>query len=315
MNQAIAFWNLTRRSRFLSVVTYVHLGALVFALAGLALDPRVITGAPAWLKPAKFAISTAVYAVTIAWLIGQITWRPHLARGLGNAIGAVLVIENVIIFAQAERGQASHFNVATALDATLFSIMGVAIACLFAASAVLSFTLFRSAFHEAAWGWALRWGMLISVLGSGMGGLMTQPTSAQTASWKAGNTPDRAGQHSVGGVDGGPGLPLVKWSTEHGDLRVAHFFGLHAIQVLPLAFWFLRRRNVVLIHTLAASYAGLVALLLFQALRGQPLLAPDSLTLGLLTTWAGLSLAAIGLTWSSANHFSQPSALQTKGRA
>jgi len=33
---------------------------LVVALIGLLLDPRVITGAPAWLKPMKFAISISI---------------------------------------------------------------------------------------------------------------------------------------------------------------------------------------------------------------------------------------------------------------
>jgi hypothetical protein len=40
---------------------------------GMLVDPRVITGAPAWLKPFKFAISTAVYSLTLAWIFG---WLP-----------------------------------------------------------------------------------------------------------------------------------------------------------------------------------------------------------------------------------------------
>ena len=40
------------------------------ALVGMLVDPRIITGAPAWLKPFKFAISTAIYSLTLAWIFG-----------------------------------------------------------------------------------------------------------------------------------------------------------------------------------------------------------------------------------------------------
>ena len=81
----------------------------------------------------------------------------------------------------------------------------------------------------------------------------------------------------MGAPDGGPGLPGTGWSREHGDLRVPHFLGLHAMQVLPLLALALGRRRwpettrVRLTLTAAASYALLFALLLWQALRGQPL--------------------------------------------
>ena len=90
-----------------------------------------------------------------------------------------------------------------------------------------------------------------------------------------------AGAHTVGAPDGGPGLPGVGWSREHGDLRVPHFLGLHAMQLLPVISLALRRRNwpeatrVRLIVTAAGSYTALFVVLLVQALRGQSVVDPD----------------------------------------
>ena len=95
-----------------------------------------------------------------------------------------------------------------------------------------------------------------------------------------------AGAHSVGGPDGGPGVPVTGWSREHGDLRVPHFIGLHAIQALALIAvvvgrW--RRSEAVKVRAVfaaAASYASLFLLLLWGALRGQSVAAPDATMLG-----------------------------------
>ena len=84
-----------------------------------------------------------------------------------------------------------------------------------------------------AFGWALRLGLIIAMVGMGEGFLMTNPTAQQLAGWQAGEAVTIAGAHSVGVPDGGPGLPVVNWSTTGGDLRIGHFVGMHALQVLP----------------------------------------------------------------------------------
>ena len=138
---------------------------LVFAgsLAGIALDDRMITGAPAWLKPAKFAISTAIFCGTLAWLYRYITVWPRFVRAMGWIVSSVLILEVAIIDIQAGRGTTSHFNVGTTLDGILWNIMGAAIAILWLASVGILVVLFRQKFENASWGWWLRMGMFVTV--------------------------------------------------------------------------------------------------------------------------------------------------------
>src|SRR5579871_2203516 len=96
----------------LTATAVLMTAALVVSCIGIAVDPRVITGAPAWLKPAKFAISTAIFSASIAWLYRYITVWPGLMRAIGWILSAILIFEVAIIDMQAARGTTSHFNAA-----------------------------------------------------------------------------------------------------------------------------------------------------------------------------------------------------------
>ena len=273
----------------LTFVSGLMLAAFVFSIAGLFLDSRIITGVPAWLKPAKFGISTAIFSGTMAWLFGFITVWPRLRRVLGWTLAGTLVFEVGIIDLQAARGTTSHFNIATGLDASLFAAMGVAILILWLSSIGVFVALMRQTFRNRAWGWALRSGMLITVLGASLGGLMTRTTPQQMQLHHLHQSVNANGAHTIGGPDGGPGLALVGWSTQHGDLRFPHFLGLHAIQIVPFLAWMVsRRRHALALTAVAAtSYFLLIAILAWQALQGQPLTAPTGPILTSLLTWAG----------------------------
>jgi hypothetical protein len=76
--------------------------------------------------------------------------------------------------------------------------------------------------------------------------------------------------HTIGGPDGGPGLPVLNWSYQYGDPRIAHFIGMHALQVLPiLAFYLLK--DVKWTITAGLLYGALAVFTLVQALNGRPL--------------------------------------------
>jgi hypothetical protein len=287
----------------LTLVGLAMIPTLLAALAGLALDPRVITGAPAWLKPAKFAISIVIYCFTFVWMLGFVS-GPRLrrmAQVAASVTALALMVEMLIILVQVVRGTTSHFNIATPLDAALFSTMGVFIMLLWLMGLLLAVALLAQRIPNRPLALALRLGMIATLVGAGLGFIMTTPTAAQLQSWRAGGPAVISGAHTVGAPDGQPGLPLVGWSTVGGDLRVSHFVGLHAMQVLPLLGWLIGRRRdrlseaqqVGLVGAAGGGYLGLIALLAWQALRGQPLLAADGLTLAALGGLAAAVAVAV----------------------
>jgi hypothetical protein len=85
--------------------------------------------------------------------------------------------------------------------------------------------------------------------------------------------------HNVGVADGGAGLPLVNWSTVAGDLRVAHFFGLHGIQIIPLFAFVLSKKwnavnskHIIAVTIFALLYASWIGYTFYQAKQGMPLI-------------------------------------------
>jgi hypothetical protein len=273
----------------------------VLGFIGLAADPRTVLNAPTWAKTTKFSISTVFYSATLLWMLTFIKGRPRLVNFLGTSIGGILLFEMAAIILQGARARAMHFNVATPLDATLWSLMTGTIFVLYFINLIGAALLLFTRIAEPALAWGIRLGFLVMVLGMTQGFLMPGPNDDQLARLQAGEKVDLIGAHTVGAPDGGPGLPLLGWSTTHGDLRIGHFVGLHGMQAIPLlAFLVSRRRErwlknghrKLLVAIGAAGYTGLVALVTWQALRGQPLFSPDGLTLATLGALIAVTLAA-----------------------
>ncbi len=250
----------------------------VVAAVGIFADPRVLTGAPIWAKPFKFAVSFALYTVTLAWMLSLLSRRSRVAEWAATVLVAMSVAEMVVIVTQVVRGQTSHYNETSALNAALWQVMGISIMVLFVAHFVIGIVVLRQRLADRVATHAVRWGLGLSLLGLAAAVPMVQP-----------------GQygHSVGVPDGGPGLPLVGWSTTGGDLRIGHFIGLHALQALPLLALLLGGRldqltRIRLLLVGGLAYGTLTLLSTWPALRGQPLLRPDALTLA---AWAALAAA------------------------
>ncbi|MCP3787027.1 hypothetical protein NLX85_27025 [Micromonospora sp. A3M-1-15] len=268
----------------------------VVAAVGVLADPRVLTGVPIWLKPLKFAISFVLYGTTLAWMLTLLPRRSRIAEWAATVIVAMSVVEMAIIVTQVVRGTTSHYNGTTPLNGALFSAMGAAIMVLFVAQLVIGIVALLRPPADRVAAHAVRLGLGLSLLGM----LVAIPMVTRT--------PDSAaegisGAHSVGVADGGPGLPLVGWSTTGGDLRIGHFVGLHALQALPLLAMLLNRflgdrlderTRARLLLVAGAAYGAATLLLTWQALRGQPLLRPDALTMAVAVALVAATATATG---------------------
>jgi hypothetical protein len=208
------------------------------------------------------------------------------------------MVEMVVIVAQVLRGTTSHYNETTPLNAALWNLMGAAVMVLFTAHVILGIVVLQRRIADRVAAYAVGLGLALSALGMLAAVPMVLPGQAP-------GIEGIGGAHSVGVTDGGPGLPLVGWSTTGGDLRIGHFVGLHALQALPILAILVNRflgarlderTRARLLVVAGAAYGVLTLMLTWQAMRGQPLLRPDALTLaGWAVTLIVPATAAVGV--------------------
>lgn len=206
----------------------------------LWLDTRLITGLPAWAKPIKFALSTGIFLLTMAWLLGDLRLSVRTQTWVAWAFTVIMVGETLLIALQSARGETSHYNISSPTNAAIFATMGF----LIAVNSLLVVWLLI-AYSTPFWGASelpglYRWGVVTA--------LALLLFSSAVGAAMIGNH-----GHTVGAADGGPGLPFLGWSVTAGDLRWAHFLGMHALQLVLLAYF--------LLPTLTLRQAGVVTVL------------------------------------------------------
>ncbi len=243
----------------------IHVTLAVGMAIGLIVDSRTILGINPWVKPLKFAVSISIYLVTIALFLSYLTNNNRVLIPISYTIAGTMLIEIILISLQSLRGTTSHFNNATPFDSVVFSIMGVAVAINTVALVVVLILFFRDVpTLTPAYAWGIRLGLIVFLAASMQGFLIASRLS-----------------HSVGGTDGGPGLPFVNWSTQHGDLRIAHFVGLHALQIIPFAGYVASGGNdferstawsMVAVFAVAGLIVGLFVWVWWQAAKASPLI-------------------------------------------
>ena len=291
-------------NRLMTATILLFAALIPVVLVAMVVDPTVITGVNGWIKPLKFLLSTLIYGGTFLWLLSFVRGRRRWVQVLANVTAAALLIEIALIIMQVLRNTTSHFNAATPFDAIVFSVMGTAITVLAVMNLILAVLLLMQRMDDRVMAWGLRLAVISSFAGMLVAFLMTAgPTPSQRAALEAGEAVTAIGAHSVGVEDGGPGLPLVGWSTVGGDLRIPHFVGLHGLQVLVVLAWLLtrpaarrrwdERQRVALVWIGGLAYMGWTGLLTWQALRGQSIVAPDMLTWLAYAGLAGVTVLAV----------------------
>lgn len=282
------------KNQSLTALIGFSLLCLIVSLAGLGIDQRLVMGEHAWVKPIKFSISLAVYGITLFWLSQFLTDCKSSFQKVCAASLIGTIAELSIIIIQATRGAASHFNTGTPFDNVMSWIAAVAIMPVAFGMVAIFFMLLRQRDLPPVLGNALKWGVFLSVLGCIPGIMMLAPAAVQNFIIHS----KHLTANTAGLPQPGPGLPFLGWSTVAGDLRVAHFVGIHALQFFPIVAFLIMKsvpnlskfRQELLVNNVGVTYALAIALLTRQALLAEPLTSPSHHTLAYAVLVALVSL-------------------------
>lgn len=250
-------------SWFYTTVAFLLL--TIFFLLASATDYRLFNEISVWSKPFKFALSFAVYFATLL-IFARYLPLGYLRKGMGRLIAVSITFvalgEMAYLTIQSALGEASHFNSTTSFHALMYVLMGIGATWLVAAPLGLGWVIGRNSAKNNPMVLSIIIGLALTfILGGGFGGYL----SSQTNHWVNAAATDANG------------ILLFNWATDGGDLRVAHFFGLHAMQAVPLFALLLpkkMRNNTAsaLVVTFSVVYAAFSVHTFVQAIQGQPFL-------------------------------------------
>ena len=262
---ALSIWtSLLERQRTLAFFGAAMLAFGISAVALQGVDTRTLeSGIGVWVKPAKFFFSIGVFALTAGWFFGCV--RPErrgskLMRGTVAVLIASATLELIYIGSQAANGLESHFNLGTPFHAVMYGLMGIAAVLLVGTTLPLAWEISRRPAPgvQASFIAAVVIGLVLTfLLGGGLGGYMSS----------------QAG-HSVGPAGGH--VAVFGWNRLGGDLRVAHFLGIHAEQAIPMLAASVAtlpaRARWALLALGTGAYIALTFTVFAQALAGRALI-------------------------------------------
>lgn len=207
----------------------------------------------AFIKPLKFFLSVWIFSWTMGWIAFELQ-QPNKVFSYSIMVVIVMLFELFVITWQAANGRLSHFNTSNAFYGALFTMMGIAISILTAWTFILGLNFWKEGIHmEPGYLWGIRLGIIIFVVFAFEGAIMGARL-----------------RHTIGAEDDSEGIVFVNWSKQYGDLRIAHFFGMHALQLLPLLGYVVFKSPAAII-SFATAYSIAVVYMLLNALKGSPL--------------------------------------------
>ena len=251
------------QSPILFAIVLIHLLGAICCWVAFFIDDRTLFGLNVWIKPLKFFISGAIYIFTVGFLITLYPFSKRKKNLINNITSWSLLLEIGIVVYQASQGVSSHYNQSTLFDGLLFAAMGILIGVnVFIMILFIIETIRLKLKTTKAIQFAILLGWIVIVTSSWIGSQMISQMS-----------------HNVGVADGGSGIPFLNWSTIGGDLRIAHFFGLHGLQIIPLFAFFLSlkwktsiRKQLLAVAVFGLLYASWIGYIYYQASEGIPLI-------------------------------------------
>lgn len=301
-------WQLWHRPLMASAA--LMLGLVAVAVVGVVVDERVLLGESVWVKPLKFAFAFGLHCATLAWLLTHLRKAKRFGWWLGTVFAVAAAVEVAAITVQAARGTFSHFNsdLTDPITRAATQAFTNGVAALLLVQLAIAVLVLCQRTGDRALVRAVRAGVALAVVG------MALPVFWMATEINERTVLDANGErilmyqgHGIGDPDG-HGMPITHWSVTGGDFRVPHFVGLHALQVLLLlaavltalagrVAW-LRAEGVRarLVGVGALGWTGLLAVVTWQAGRGQSLIHPDAAT-G--TAFAAVVLVTAGAAWAT----------------
>jgi hypothetical protein len=260
-----SWYELHRRDSAINVVVwtiYIELLLMLVLLLLLPFDAVQVGGRYRLIKPFNFTMSMAIYLATIVILLDYLRASTWWKKVIGWGISICILTGIICIIMQAARSTTSHFNHSTPFNSAVSSLMDIVDPLNSVFAFILLIFAIRGKYDlSRSSHLGIAFGLFLFLVGSVIGGLMV----AQ-------------GQSVVGVAPGGPGLPLLNWSTTGGDFRVAHFLGIHALQILPIGAWLINRleglssqAKPTAVLVIFAGYILLMGFVFMQAVYGVPL--------------------------------------------
>jgi hypothetical protein len=245
---------LKRRNPVLFWYSLLNLIAAVICIVLWQTTRIYVNGINAFIKPFKFFLSIGIFCMTMGWIMFYLE-RPSKVKAYNIMAIIVFAYESLVITWQAANGRLSHFNSSNLFYLVLYQLMGIAIVLLTLWTGYIGLLFFRKKEWRIpmSYVWGIRLGIIFFVLFALEGGIMGAMF-----------------RHTIGGDDGGNGLPVVNWNRKHGDLRIAHFLGMHTLQLFPLFGYFVAS-TIKSVVVFALIYVVIVFAILIQALMGLPL--------------------------------------------